>query len=80
MISVDYINQGAHDYLGAEISINRQIFCLIGIDDNQELFIEFFHDFRIIEQEHLKVSLDNFLTVLHGCKKELAHIAKSSLN
>lgn len=77
MLSVDYINQGEYDYLGAEISINGQIVCLIGIDDNLELFIEFFHDFRIIEQNHLKESFNDFLYILHSCKKDLTEVIES---
>ncbi|OBX84379.1 hypothetical protein [Moraxella nonliquefaciens] len=74
MLKVDYINQGKQDYLGAEISINNQIICLIGIGDDLDIFIEFFHDYRLIETHDLKVSFDSLLSVLMDCRKELNEI------
>ncbi|MDP8034270.1 hypothetical protein QJU43_05140 [Pasteurella atlantica] len=77
MITVDYINQGNKDYLGAEISINDQIICLIGISDELTLFIEFFHEIRILKmKDKPSVDLNNFLEIIKECECELNDVIK----
>ncbi|VEG13945.1 hypothetical protein [Moraxella cuniculi] len=71
MFEILYINQGENDYLGAEISINNQIVCLIGIDSDLEIFIEFFHDYRISNDVQLKIAFSEFLLAVQECEKEL---------
>ncbi len=74
-ISVDYINQGHHDYLGAEISINGQIICLLAIDDDLTLSLEFFHEnYLDVHKTRYKVDYQEFLQVLKECKLELGKV------
>ncbi len=81
MIDVTYINQGDYDYLGAELSINNQIICLIGITNDLQLFIEFFHDAYLLKQEP-KLSVDYyiFLQKLRSCEQELQEVIQKIKN
>lgn len=73
-ISVDYINQGKKDYLGAEIAINKHIVCLLAITDDLDLSLVFFRETIESEGNEFYANYQQFIKVLSECETELKQV------
>ncbi|WP_239375173.1 hypothetical protein [Snodgrassella gandavensis] len=73
---IDYFSDSKYEYLTIEISFKGQLLCQLNKDkgvDNIE--IEFFYDFRLLEEETIfKFPLEEFLDVLNLVKQDLISI------
>lgn len=76
-ISVDFVNQGGKDYLGAEISINEHIICLLAITDDLDLSLEFFHESRNVHVQQFRINYHQFVKVLKECETELKQVIEN---
>ncbi|MCO6548683.1 MAG: hypothetical protein J6583_13060 [Gilliamella sp.] len=73
---IDYFSDSKYKYLTIEISFKGQILCQLNKDKGvNNIEIEFFYDFRLLEEEVIfKFPLDEFLNVLNIVKKDLISI------
>jgi hypothetical protein len=73
---IDYFSDSKYEYLTIEISFKGQVLCQLNKDKGvNNIEIEFFYDFRLIEEEVIfKFPLDEFLDVLNIVKKDLISI------
>lgn len=73
---IDYFSDSKYEYLTIEISFKGQILCQLNKDKGvNNIEIEFFYDFRLLEEEVIfKFPLDEFLNVLNMVKKDLISI------
>ncbi|PIT45884.1 hypothetical protein [Snodgrassella alvi] len=73
---IDYFSDSKYEYLTIEISFKGQVLCHLNKDKGvNNIEIEFFYDFRLLEEEVIfKFPLDEFLDVLNIVKKDLISI------